>query len=367
MDERRGRTLLTVVVAFLWLACEAGVAHGAQYVIHVSVDGLRPDAVTALGPTGAPNFYRLRTEGAFTDNARTDFDYTLTLPDHASQLTGRGVAGPTGHGWDINVDDGTTVHTRKGSYVMSVFDVAHDNGRSTALFTGKDKFAVFDRSWDGVNGAPDLVGTDDGVDKIDTYVFNGDTTQLVADYVTAMTSAPFAYSLLHLRDPDTAGHGSGWDTAPGSDYLASVGSVDTWLGDLLALVEGDINLAGKTAIVLTADHGGINATHSPASEPANYTIPFYVWGAGVADVDLYSANVGSRLDPGGTRPGYDDPLQPIRNGDAPNLALGLLGLGSIPGSTINAGRDLTVVPEASSLCLVTSVLAWLATSRRLHG
>ncbi|MEQ1839039.1 MAG: alkaline phosphatase family protein [Verrucomicrobiales bacterium] len=65
-------------------------------VILVSVDGLRPDAVTVHGPEEVPNFYRLRREGAFTDNARSLVDLTVTLPNHVGMITSRQVNGSDG-------------------------------------------------------------------------------------------------------------------------------------------------------------------------------------------------------------------------------------------------------------------------------
>lgn len=40
---------------------EPGVA---RHVVLVSVDGLNPQAITQLGPAGAPTFYRLMSEGS---------------------------------------------------------------------------------------------------------------------------------------------------------------------------------------------------------------------------------------------------------------------------------------------------------------
>lgn len=334
-------------------------AASIEYLIHISVDGLRPDAITTLGPGGAPNFYRLRNEGAFTDNARTDVDFTFTLPNHTTQLTGRGVAGVSGHNYTANVlpPASLTIHSNKGSYVDSVFNVAHDNGLSTGLYAGKDKFVIFDQSYAA---------------QIDAYLFNANTTSLVSDYLAAMTSNPFQYSMLHLLDPDPAGHSTTWNLTPGSRYLNAVASIDQALGDVLNTIESDATLFGNTAIILTSDHGGQLGTfsHTQATLSDNYTIPFYVWGPDVAaGVDLYSLNLFSRTDPGMAQFAYTDPDQPIRNGDAANLALDLLGLGAIPGSTINSLQDLNVaaVPLPATLPLMLSGLAGFGFWLRQRG
>jgi hypothetical protein len=59
------------------------------------------------------------------------------------------------------------------------------------------------------------------------------------------------------------------------------------------------------------------------------------------NTDLYAINAAARLDPGTARASYADPLQPLRNGDLANLGLNLLGLGPVPGSTLNRRQDLT--------------------------
>ena len=317
-------------------------------VIVISCDGMRPDAVEMLGSEKLPNLFRLMSEGASTDNARTDKTHTITLPNHAAMITGRPVAGKDGHAW---VENGTpklgeTLHRNKGSYLRSMFGVAHDHGLRTGLFSSKTKFLIYDRSYDERAGKADEIGEDDGKDKIDSYVFEKDIELLIKQYLEEMKKDPFQLSLLHLRDPDTAGHKSGWDLKGGTPYMKALMRVDGVIGQLMELIDSDERFKGKTSIIVTADHGGrlSTKTHLKADDPRNYTIPFMVWGPEVkAGGDLYALNAESRKDPGTENPAFDaEGLQPIRNGSAGNLALSLLGLPAIDGSIINSDQDLKV-------------------------
>ncbi|MCP3997623.1 MAG: hypothetical protein GY722_21570 [bacterium] len=318
---------------------DPGGPTGGPYAVIVSVDGLRADTVAALGPTELPNLYRLIDEGASTLNARTMFDATQTLPNHTSMMTGLPVLGVDGHQVTFNEDDGGTVHDTAGRYVPGMFDVAHDAGLGTALFAGKPKFDFLDRSWDAVNGAADVSGADDGSDKIDVYQRNGGAAT-TASFLASMNSASFDLSFVHYAEPDAAGHANGW-TSP--EYNAAVRDVDGYVGQILGMVEGDPDLNGMTHVIVTSDHGGTGVSHGDPALLGNATVPFFVWGPDVtAGSDLYSLNTTTRLDPGLSIPGHGATGQPIRNGDAANLALDLLDLAAVSGSVINASQDLAV-------------------------
>ena len=353
MQKNRLKPFYNLIGLFCILA-PFGILKGAEttqkaeYVIMISCDGLRPDAVEFLGPKWAPNFYRLINEGAHTHNARTDFDYTITLPNHTCMLTGRGVAGEKGHAWTENNTPkiGQMLHRNKKAYVASAFDVAHDNGLRTGLFSSKDKFVVYDLSYNERSGKTDTTGEDNGKDKLDDYHHNDKTEELIKTYTDSLQKAPYGLSMLHLRDPDTSGHAHGWDITSKSIYIYAVSKMDWIVGKLLQFIESNEKMKGKTAIILTADHGGRleTKTHTKSDEKLNFTIPLYVWGAGVgAGLELYEINPNTRKDPGEINPTYDsNEAQPIRNGDIGNLALYLLGLPSIEGSTINSEQNLKV-------------------------
>ena len=340
--RRRALTCsFAAVSALTFIPC-----HGADHVIHISVDGLRPSYLqTQINAGSAPNFKRFQDEGAWTNNARTDYTHSNTLPNHTSMVTGRPVLLPAGlpamteHGYTDNVDPPptTTLHnyTNPDWYKASTFDVAHDAGHSTAMYASKNKFIIYEQSFNAANGAPHANGSD----KINVYYGPESTASMQSQLLSNLAANDFKYTFVHYADLDDAGHSTGWGSAT---YNAAIATIDGYLGQLFNLIQNDVALAGRTAVVLSADHGGTGTGHSDATNSLNYTIPFYVWGAGVGHGDLYAFNTDSRLDPLTSRPTYTAAGQPIRNGDGGNLALKLLGLGPIPGSLINAAQNLRV-------------------------
>lgn len=356
------RSLRASVLALLATACLPGLSRCAEthvrHVVQVSMDGLRGDLLHQLIEQGEfPNFQRLVEEGATTCNARTDYDYTITLPNHTTMLTGRPVLHPAGtaagieHGYTHNSmpSPKQTLHNFANSavthYIASTLDVVHDHGLSTALFASKAKFVLYEQSYDQWRGAPDTIPPDNGPDKIDSYVCSAkvlpdQTLEMQHALIAQMDSACFAYVFVHYYELDASGHDYGWGSPK---WVAAVKRADGYLGDLLALIERNKELRGETALIVTADHGGVGKNHHRADEEGIYTIPFFVWGPGVtAGADLYALNPSTRRDPGSERPDYNSRPQPIRNGDAANLAMAFLGLPSVPGSTINVAQDLRV-------------------------
>jgi hypothetical protein len=192
-----------VLCLCLMLGCAACPAWAEiEYVIEISVDGLGGtylgklfDGTAIGGPYSIPNFERLRDEGASTLAAHCDNNNWETLPNHTSILTARprdSLNGLDGHNWSSNSDPGvgTTIHSNKGSYVASVFDVAHDNGLTTGMYANKSKFMLFDTypaggyngggSY-GPYGAPDTIGVNYGPDKIDNTYINTALGGIVVD------------------------------------------------------------------------------------------------------------------------------------------------------------------------------------------
>jgi len=330
---------IILIVAFWVLGCL--IVRGADYVIAVSVDGLGSTYLQRLVEDGKlPHFKQLESESAGTTNARSDFNITVTLPNHTSMITSRRITEAEGHNWTSNTDPakGVTLHSNKGSYVPGVFDVAHDHGLRTGMWATKSKFILFKVSYDELHGAPDKTGPDNGRNKVDCFL-ETESPALADSVIRTMTTQPCRFAFVHFGDGDAAGHAHGWGS---ESYNAAMITIDGYLGRIMELIATHPGLKGRTDLIVTADHGGEGKNHADPAKPVDYTIPFYIWGVGVTPGDLYALNTGTRQSPGEGRPDYSVLKPPVRNGDLGNLALYLLGLPSIPGSTINVKQDLRV-------------------------
>ncbi|MCD4533994.1 alkaline phosphatase family protein [Nocardioides sp. cx-169] len=301
----------------------AAVTPGVR-VLAVSIDGLNPTALTRLGRTALPHFWRLLDEGATTLNARTQYELTKTLPNHTSMVTGRRIARRAGgHGVRWNYERGAaTVQKAAGEPVHSVFSVVRRAGGSSALFSTKGKFRLFKRSWPA------------GVDRI--FVREQDDLAVTKAAAADLVARRRAFTFVHLGLADQAGHAHGFMSPA---YLRAVDRADALLGRLLRAIGRKVG----GVVVLTADHGGLGPSHFQVAQLGDYRIPFVVWGPGVQHGDLYAMNP-TYANPRRTRP---RPVgrQPVRNGDLPNLVTDLLGLGPVPGSQFNVRQRLRVLAD----------------------
>lgn len=299
-----------------------------QRVLAISIDGLNPAALRRLGTERTPTLHRLLAEGASTLNARTARELTLTLPNHTGMVTGRRVdARKRGHGVTWNTHrPRTTVQKAAGHGVASIFSVVDAAGGGSAVFTGKDKLTLFERSWPA------------GVDR---FTFDEDPLALVKAARRDLVRSGRAFTLLHLATPDVVGHEHGFMSRR---YLDAVARTDRLVTKVVRAIEDHPSLEDDLVLVLTADHGGKGRGHYDADRLADYRVPFLAWGDGIEPADLYDLNPDYR-DPGTRRTSYAGE-QPVRNADLANLVARLLDLDPVPGSTI--GRDTVLDVTAGS-------------------
>ncbi len=296
-------------------------------VVVISVDGLNPDALAQLGASGTPAFHRLMAEGAYTLNARSAVERTITLPNHTTMVTSRRIDKTKGgHGVTWNDDRlmPRTVQAAAGHPVGSVFSALRNAARSSAMFAAKAKFSLFNRSWPG---------------GIQRTVITEDNPALVKQARKDLRTRWRELTFLHISLPDVAGHAHGWMSAP---YLQAVRQSDALVGKVMKTIAATESSREHTLLVVTTDHGGVGPNHFDPTKLGNYRIPFFAWGPEVpAGADLYALNP-TYADPGTRRVGYAAARQPIRNGDVGNLVLDVLGLPPIPQSELDYAQDLEV-------------------------
>jgi predicted AlkP superfamily pyrophosphatase or phosphodiesterase len=233
--------------------------HGrvTDHVIVISVDGLRPDAITSYA---TPNLRRLMHEGRYSLGAQT-ITNSRTLPSHTSMLTG---VDADVHGVHWNSDKTGTFGYVK---VPTIFGLAHNAGFSTAAVFSKTKFHHLAQP-----ATIDRLKSPTG--KLALLPWPASRS---ADYaIEYLRGAQPNLMFVHIAETDFAAHSFGWMS---STYGRAVGEADLAIGRILSAADARYGRGGYTVIV-TADHGGHDKTHG-TTDVRDMTIPWIVWGAGV--------------------------------------------------------------------------------------
>jgi predicted AlkP superfamily pyrophosphatase or phosphodiesterase len=237
----------------------------SRNVVVVSIDGLRPDAITTYD---APTLQRLMREGSYTLSAST-IQPSKTLPSHTSMLTGQP---PERHGVLWN-----TVATADADSIdlPNIFSVARAQGYSTAAFFSKAKFQSLQ-----VEGTLDYSQAPGG------WFGRWSSDRTISDVARYLAGARPNVLFVHLTDPDAAGHRAGWMTA---DYGRAVVAVDRAVNSLISLADHAYG-TGSYSLIVTADHGGHGTNHGGA-DPRDVNIPWIAWGQGVRQGVLTQSSV----------------------------------------------------------------------------
>jgi len=273
----------------------------ARHVLIISVDGMRPDGITAAQ---APNLLWLMQRGAYGTHVET-IRPSITLPSHTAMLTGLDFKN---HGvvWN-NFRPGHIEHP-------TVFSIAKEAGLSTAMLFAKDKFHFLANPdqvhWIYGPGIPKVIPRMEDVTRPDFRENTGPDPSasaaakaaavpkpepaakpgapklsssadgIATAFQTEWPGAKYQLTFIHFGEPDGAGHGRGWMSRA---YLDAILKVDGAIGKILQTLK-DSGEEASTAIIVTADHGGLGRQHffrAQPDTPENVSIPWICVGPGV--------------------------------------------------------------------------------------
>jgi predicted AlkP superfamily pyrophosphatase or phosphodiesterase len=224
-------------------------AEKIKHVIIVSVDGLRPDAIS---DNNSPTIQMLKKNGFWANQAKT-ITPSITLPSHTSMLTGRGmeVHKITWNDYDEAKKDALKIPT--------CLELANRQNFSAAMFVGKEKFRHLQSS----NASFYFAWPSNEADGI---------TQAVLAYEKENKLPGLMF--IHYPDTDTAGHQYGWMS---HQYFLALKKIDNSLLSIVNLINQK-TYQKKTVIILTADHGGKDKTHG-RNIPEDMHIPWMANGS----------------------------------------------------------------------------------------
>jgi predicted AlkP superfamily pyrophosphatase or phosphodiesterase len=266
----------------------------AERVVIISMDGCRPDALEAAG---AEAIKKLIERGAYCPKAET-VRPSITLPSHTAMLTGLDFA-----------RHGVVWNNYRSGYIVrpTVFSVVNQVGKKAAMLFSKDKFHFLANpacvSWIYGPPVPNKVPKQEDFsdpDQLKEMLRKEEESvkkpakqnpaspgemmttadMLARAFASAWPQQKWPLTFVHFREPDENGHRKGW---MGPEYIEGVRSVDKAVASIVETIEKNGGFE-KTALIVTADHGGSGRGHyrwMEPNKPENVTIPWICVGPGV--------------------------------------------------------------------------------------
>ena len=248
-------------LALLLAGCPGGdvaTVHPNAPVILITIDTLRSDRLPAYGFAGVatPRFDQLRRDGILFERAYSH--YPLTLPSHASILTG---LLPTEHGVRDNV--GYQLDTRAHPYLPRLLqERGYTTGAAVSAFVlagaHSGLASHFDRYDDAIeSGTANSLG---GVQRSGT-----ETSVAALEWLTsAQASGKPIFLFLHLYEPHTPYEPpEPFRTRYADRYLGEVAAADDVLGKFLDELDRR-GLYESALIAVLSDHGEGLGDHGEA-------------------------------------------------------------------------------------------------------
>ncbi len=241
--------LLLLFSALLIFSSYSPAEETSKYALIITIDGLRPDAITK---EGAPALTELIKIGSYSATAKT-VDPPKTLPSHVSLVSG---LVPYRHGTYKNSWDPSMGYTE----FDTIFTQAKKEGFGTAMFAGKDKL--------------NFIAVPGSIDNLVVIDYSPTSVQEISESFRSYIKDKMpAITLVHFPEPDISGHKEGWMS---EEYIEAVMRVDSEVGEIVATLK-KTGVYDRTLIVITADHGGEGKTHK-GNDPLVTTIPWLAVG-----------------------------------------------------------------------------------------
>jgi predicted AlkP superfamily pyrophosphatase or phosphodiesterase len=257
MFNFRNAPLFTAIIALLLFSANVQAQGKIEHVILIGVDGF---GAYAFQKADVPNLRELMKKGSWTLQARSVLP-SSSAPNWASMVMG---VGPELHGY-------TTWGSQKPDLPARVLD---EYGMFPSIYSllrkekPKSEIGVI-YEWEGIG----YLFPKAAVDKDQNCNGDAAVTEATVNYIKDKKPN---FLFIHLHDVDSVGHKVGHATP---EYFAAVERTDTYIGRIIKSVE-EAGIAGKTAIIFTADHGGINKGHGGITM-LEMQIPWVIAGPGI--------------------------------------------------------------------------------------